>query len=89
MLMINRSRELPWLTLRVGTLNYLMLSKEWQATAEGPMKLPSLVFGAATMSDAYGGGDKLASDLPVRSIRLALRCVVPITTGLRVLPNTL
>lgn len=41
--------------------------------ASGPLQLPSLVFGAATFSAAYGGEDKLISDLPVRVVRLALR----------------
>lgn len=37
------------------------------------MQLPALVFGAATFSAAYGGEQELLSDLPVRTVRLALR----------------
>ncbi|KAI0721979.1 Aldo/keto reductase [Cerioporus squamosus] len=39
----------------------------------GPLALPEIVFGAATFSNYYTSEDLLASDVPVRTVRLALR----------------
>ncbi|RPD62043.1 Aldo/keto reductase [Lentinus tigrinus ALCF2SS1-7] len=42
-------------------------------TSIGPLALPDIVFGAATFSNNYNSDDLLASDVPVRTVRLALR----------------
>ncbi|EIW62146.1 Aldo/keto reductase [Trametes versicolor FP-101664 SS1] len=39
----------------------------------GPMGLPEIVFGAATFSNTYNSDSTIASDIPVRTTRLALR----------------
>ncbi|KAI0363725.1 Aldo/keto reductase [Pilatotrama ljubarskyi] len=39
----------------------------------GPMRLPEIVFGAATFSNTYNSDSTIASDIPVRTVRLALR----------------
>jgi D-arabinose 1-dehydrogenase len=39
----------------------------------GPLNLPSLVFGAATLSHHYNDHASLESDVPYRTVRLALR----------------
>ncbi|KAI0637704.1 Aldo/keto reductase [Trametes polyzona] len=39
----------------------------------GPMGLPEIVFGAATFSNTYNEDSTIASDIPVRTTRLALR----------------
>ncbi|KAI0643697.1 Aldo/keto reductase [Trametes meyenii] len=39
----------------------------------GPMHLPEIVFGAATFSATYNEDSVIASDIPVRTTRLALR----------------
>lgn len=41
----------------------------------GPLDLPELVSGAATWSHFYNEEDKLSTDVPLRTIRLALRYV--------------
>lgn len=39
----------------------------------GPLDLPELISGAATWSHFYNEKDKLSTDVPLRTIRLALR----------------
>ena len=39
----------------------------------GPFDLPELISGAATWSHFYNERDKLSTDVPLRTIRLALR----------------
>lgn len=39
----------------------------------GPSDLPELISGAATWSHFYNEKDKLSTDVPLRTIRLALR----------------
>ena len=39
----------------------------------GPLDLPELISGAATWSHFYNENDKLSTDVPLRTIRLALR----------------
>ncbi|KAH9987899.1 NADP-dependent oxidoreductase domain-containing protein [Russula compacta] len=39
----------------------------------GPLNLPELVSGAATWSNLYNDADSLSTDVPLRTIRLALR----------------
>src|ERR1700733_10002508 len=46
----------------------------------GPLKFPALVFGAASFSYQYNNDDHLASFTPVRTVRLALRCVHSVLT---------
>jgi len=41
----------------------------------GPFRFPALVFGAASFSHQYNDDDHLASFTPLRTVRLALRCV--------------
>ncbi|KAI0771534.1 Aldo/keto reductase [Trametes elegans] len=41
--------------------------------AVGPMRLPEIVFGAATFSNTYNPDSAIAGDIPVRTARLALR----------------
>jgi D-arabinose 1-dehydrogenase len=41
------------------------------------MAVPEIVFGGATMSKIYNTGNWLASDIPFRTLRLALRYVYP------------
>jgi len=38
-----------------------------------PLDLPELISGAATWSHFYNENDKLSTDVPLRTIRLALR----------------
>jgi len=40
----------------------------------GPLQLPEIIFGAATLSSVYNADSHLASFTPVRTVRLALRC---------------
>ncbi|KAF8665644.1 hypothetical protein AX16_000099 [Volvariella volvacea WC 439] len=40
---------------------------------EGPLRLPALVYGAGTFSNQYNSDNHLASQLPIRTVRLALR----------------
>ena len=40
------------------------------------MAVPEIVFGAATLSVLYNSGHWLASDIPYRTLRLALRCAL-------------
>lgn len=42
-------------------------------TEIGPLALPEIVFGAATFSGQYNSEATIASDVPVRTVRLALR----------------
>ncbi|TBU32214.1 Aldo/keto reductase [Dichomitus squalens] len=39
----------------------------------GPLGLPQIIFGAATFSGSYNSEATIASDVPVRTVRLALR----------------
>jgi hypothetical protein len=41
----------------------------------GPFRFPALVFGAASFSHQYNDDDHLASLMPLRTVRLALRYV--------------
>lgn len=42
-------------------------------TLEGPLHLPAIIFGAATFSHHYNADEHLSSDIPLRTLRLALR----------------
>jgi len=44
-----------------------------QEEKTGPLDLPELISGAATWSHFYNEKDKLSTDVPLRTIRLALR----------------
>jgi len=45
----------------------------------GPLKVSSLVFGGGSMSNFYNSDTLLASETPLRAIRLALRYVVTVS----------
>jgi len=45
----------------------------------GPLKVSSLVFGGASMSNFYNSDTLLASETPLRAIRLALRYAVTVS----------
>jgi D-arabinose 1-dehydrogenase len=47
-----------------------------QTTAQGPLKLPSIIFGAGPLSTLYNSEDYVAGADPFRTIRLALRYVL-------------
>ncbi|KAH6915285.1 Aldo/keto reductase [Coprinopsis sp. MPI-PUGE-AT-0042] len=42
-------------------------------TLPGPLELPEIVYGAGSFSNSYNTDDHLQSEIPVRTIRLALR----------------
>lgn len=44
-----------------------------QSTLDGPLKLPAIVFGAGAFSNQYNTDDHLASNIPLETVRLALR----------------
>ncbi|KAF5333742.1 hypothetical protein D9611_002359 [Ephemerocybe angulata] len=39
----------------------------------GPLELPAIVYGAGTFSNQYNSDEHLSSDIPLRTVRLALR----------------
>jgi hypothetical protein len=63
--------RLSFITL--GLNPEMMLSAILQEEKIGPFDLPELISGAATWSHFYNEKDKLSTDVPLRTIRLALR----------------
>jgi D-arabinose 1-dehydrogenase len=59
-----------------------------QTSMQGLFKLPALVFGAASFSNQYNSEALLASDVPFRTVRLALR-YAPSRSLYRLYPHTL
>ncbi len=47
----------------------------------GPLELPEIVFGGAALSAFYNSEATIASDIPVRTVRLALQCVISTMSG--------
>jgi len=47
-----------------------------QTGSGGVLDLPTVVFGAAPFNTSYNTDDYIASSLPLRTVRLALRCVI-------------
>lgn len=47
----------------------------------GPLKVSSLVFGAAAWSHFYNNDAHLATDIPLRTVRLAMRYVYVLSRG--------
>ena len=39
----------------------------------GPLELPVIIYGAGSFSNQYNTDDHLSSDIPLRTVRLALR----------------
>jgi hypothetical protein len=74
----NRLPVLDWYVYR-STHKYFFwlrnLIKVGQSSAQGPLELQSLVFGAATLSQVYNSEAQVNSDAPFRTVRLALRWV--------------
>ncbi|THH21053.1 hypothetical protein EW146_g428 [Bondarzewia mesenterica] len=75
-----KANPTPWNTvgqdenLKMLSVNQKFEKRSTSAKDEiGPLKISSLVFGAAAWSHFYNDDSYLASDVPLRTIRLALR----------------
>ncbi|TFY82525.1 hypothetical protein EWM64_g1491 [Hericium alpestre] len=72
-----RANPTPWNTVEQDeNVKIMSVNQKFDKSNKeeiGPFKLSSLVFGAAAWSHFYNNDDLLASDVPVRTIRLALR----------------
>lgn len=52
-----------------------------KSTLGGGQDLPAIIYGAGAFSNQYNTDDHLASAIPLRTVRLALRCVVSFPLG--------